>query len=91
MCICKEQIGTDGYTLWGGYWNQAYYPSRLNAFMPAQTERLQIDVPIFRMLGSDPIYQYDCGRGTFNQPVVSMEPVYKDSGGRNAISNIRVG
>ncbi|MDC2315581.1 hypothetical protein [Bacteroides stercoris] len=81
LCICKEQIGTDGYTLWGGYWNQAYYPSRLNAFMPAQTERLQIDVPIFRMLGSDPIYQYDCGRGTFNQPVVSMEPVYKDSGG----------
>ena len=28
--------GTDGYTLWGGYWNQAYYPSRLNSYMPAQ-------------------------------------------------------
>lgn len=80
-CMCKDQIGTDGYTLWGGYWSQAYYPSRLNAFMPAQTEQLQIDVPIFRMLGSDPIYQYDCGRGTYNQSVVSMEPVYKDSGG----------
>src|SRR5208337_4789727 len=23
-CNCKDQIGTDGYTLWGGYWNQAY-------------------------------------------------------------------
>ncbi len=80
-CTCKDQIGTDGYTLWGGYWNQAYYPSRNNAFMPAQTEAVQIDVPVFRMLGSDPIYQYDCGLGKFNQPVVSMEPVYKESGG----------
>lgn len=80
-CMCKDQIGTDGYTLWGGYWNQAYYPSRNNAFMPAQTKAMQIDVPVFRMLGSDPIYQYDCGLGTFNQPVVSMEPVYKESGG----------
>ena len=26
-CNCKDQIGTDGYTLWGSYWNQAYYPS----------------------------------------------------------------
>ena len=34
-CNCKDQIGTDFYTLWGGYWNQAYYPSRLNAYMPA--------------------------------------------------------
>jgi hypothetical protein len=57
-CNCKDQIGTDGYTLWGGYWNQAYYPSRLNAYMPAQTQAGQINVPIFRMLGSDPIYQY---------------------------------
>src|ERR1035441_8369248 len=22
-CNCKDQVGTDGYTLWGGYWNQA--------------------------------------------------------------------
>ena len=56
-CNCKDQVGTDGYTLWGGYWNQAYYPSRLDAYMPAQTRAGQIDVPIFRMLGSDPIYQ----------------------------------
>src|SRR6266478_2925386 len=56
-CNCKDQVGTDGYTLWGGYWNQAYYPSRLNAYMPAQTRAGQINVPIFRMLGSDPIYE----------------------------------
>ena len=80
-CNCKDQVGTDGYTLWGGYWNQAYYPSRQNAYMPAQTVKGQIPVPIFRMLGSDPIYQYDSGLGGSTQSVVSLEPVYKEGGG----------
>ena len=79
-CNCKDQIGTDGYTLWGGYWNQAYYPSRLNAYMPAQTWAGQIPVPVFRMLGSDPIYQYDDGLGNERQGVISLEPVYKHAG-----------
>lgn len=79
-CNCKDQVGTDGYTLWGGYWNQAYYPSKLNAYMPAQTESEQIPVPIFRMLGSDPMYQYDAGIGTPYQNVISLEPVYPKSG-----------
>ncbi|HEY1789706.1 MAG TPA: hypothetical protein VGJ73_16280 [Verrucomicrobiae bacterium] len=75
-CNCKDQIGTDFYTLWGGYWNQAYYPSRLNAYMPAQTRHGQINVPIFRMLGSDPIYQHGTTPG-----LISLEPVYKSGGG----------
>lgn len=79
-CNCKDQVGTDGYTLWGGYWNQAYYPSRMNAYMPAQTEDGQIPVPIFRMLGSDPIYQYDDGLGQERQGVISLEPVYEKAG-----------
>jgi hypothetical protein len=83
-CNCKDQYGTDGYTLWGGYWNQAYYPSRINAYMPAQTESKQIPVPIFRMLGSDPVRQYDDGLGTTRQGVITLEPVYKDAGGDSA-------
>jgi hypothetical protein len=75
-CNCKDQVGTDGYTLWGGYWNQAYYPSRLNAYMPAQTKAGEIKVPIFRMLGSDPIYQYGTTPGMF-----TLEPVYPAAGG----------
>ncbi|HEY4416779.1 MAG TPA: hypothetical protein VGO57_13900 [Verrucomicrobiae bacterium] len=75
-CNCKDQIGTDFYTLWGGYWNQAYYPSRLNAYMPAQTRAAQINVPVFRMLGSDPIYQHGTTPG-----LISLEPVYKNGGG----------
>lgn len=79
---CKDQVGTDGYTLWGGYWNQAYYPSKINSYMPAQTEANQTPVPVFRMLGSDPVRQYDDkGRGTNRQGVVSLEPVYKFGGG----------
>ena len=76
-CNCKDQIGTDGYTLWGGYWNQAYYPSRLNAYMPAQTSQMQINVPVFRMLGSDPIYQYGDATGG----IFTLEPVYLQAGG----------
>ncbi|HEV2455374.1 MAG TPA: hypothetical protein VGY98_14005 [Verrucomicrobiae bacterium] len=75
-CNCKDQIGTDGYTLWGGYWNQAYYPSRRNAYMPAQTKENEIRVPIFRMLGSDPIYQSGNSAGMH-----TLEPVYQDGGG----------
>lgn len=80
-CNCKDQIGTDGYTMWGGYWNQGYYPSKNNAYIPAQTEENQIPVPIFRMLGSDPIYQYYAGLGGSVQHVESLEPVYGNGGG----------
>jgi len=78
---CKDQYGTDGYTLWGGYWNQAYYPSKMNAYMPAQHAANQIPVPIFRLLGSDPIRQYDNGLGSQRQGVTTLEPVYKHAGG----------
>jgi hypothetical protein len=80
-CNCKDQYGTDGYTLWGGYWNQAYYPSKINSYMPAQHKAAQIPVPIFRMLGSDPIRQYDNGLGGSRQGVVTLEPVYAFGGG----------
>lgn len=80
-CTCRDQYGTDGYTLWGGYWNQAYYPSRLNGYMPAQTKEGQIPVPVFRMLGSDPIYQYDTSLGESAQGVITLEPVWE--AGRN--------
>lgn len=83
-CNCKDQVGTDGYTLWGGYWNQAYYPSKLNGYMPAQSQEQQISVPVFRMLGSDPIYQYDDGLGNDRQGVISLEPVYTQAGKNKA-------
>lgn len=87
-CNCKDQWGTDGYTVWGGYYNCAYYPSVNNVLCPANTLEKQINVPIFRMLGSDPIYQYDLGlaeNADFKpdecQKVCTLEPVYKYGGG----------
>ncbi len=80
-CNCKDQYGTDGYTLWGGYWANAYYPSRKNAYLPAQSEAMQIPVPVFRMLGSDPLYQYSAGVAGNGQPVITLEPVYEGIGG----------
>ena len=80
-CNCRDQWGTDGYTLWGGYYSNGYYPSCENVLCPAQTIKNQINVPVFRMLGSDPIYQYDAGlivngniRRCENQPVFTLEP-----------------
>ena len=88
FCNCKEQYGTDGYTLWGGYYGQGYYPSRSNVFLPAQNEENQIPVPLFRMLGSDPVYQYDWGMDAETgakdiQTVISLEPAYSSAGGGN--------
>lgn len=86
FCNCKEQYGTDGYTLWGGYYGQAYYPCRSNVFIPAQTKAEQMDIPVFKMLGSDQVYQYEFGRNEDlsprkSQSVITLEPVYHDAGG----------
>ncbi|MDF2543153.1 MAG: hypothetical protein K0S47_2871 [Herbinix sp.] len=90
-CNCKDQWGTDGYTLWGGYYGQGYYPSRKNSFCPAQKEENQIGTPVFRMLGSDPVYQYDLGLdsnvtgGVGVQGVVTLEPVYTAASGGGGV------
>ena len=80
-CICRDQWGTDGITLWGGYYGQGYYPSKNNILSPAQTYEEQINIPTFRMLGSCPIYQYDNGLNIDNEPaawqqVCTLEPSY---------------
>ena len=71
---CKDQWLTDGYSLWGGYYNQAYYPCKNNMFSPAQSKDEQINLPVFRMLGSDPVRQYDCAvPGDNGQGVITLE------------------
>ena len=82
-CNCKDQIGTDGYTLWGGYWNQAYYPSRVNAYMPAQTREGQIPVPVFRMLGSRQWVEWFF-RSMFEEPCLAF--AYTQAGQENSFT-----
>lgn len=74
-CICREQWGTDGTTLFGGYYNQAYYPSKNNILCPSD-KRNGVPVPVFRLLGCDPIYQYDRQLISTSGDVFTLEPVY---------------
>ena len=88
LAICRDQVNTDAYTLVGGYFNQAYYPSRRNIFTPAQTNQMQINIPVFRLLGPDPIHNYDnerhlygdinrfLNRGEKYKGCYTMEPVW---------------
>ena len=59
FAICRDQVNTDAYTMIGGYFNQAYYPSKKNIFTPAQTSEMRVNVPVFRLLGPCPIHNYD--------------------------------
>ena len=57
-CMCRDQWGIDGYSIWGGY-EPIYYPSKTNMLCPASTEENRIKMPMLRMLGPDPMYQFD--------------------------------
>lgn len=77
--ICREQHSVDAYTLWGGPYNQPYYPSKNNMMCPAQTAENQLGTPLFRLLGIDPIRGYNEYRYS-KSPALSgcatMEPVW---------------
>lgn len=86
LCYCRDQVNTDAYTFVGGYFNQAYYPSRNNMFTPASSEKTQINTPIFRLLGPDPIYNYDNGKYASEDHKggpYTMELVHDRTSGRN--------
>ena len=76
-CICRDQIATDGFNLWGGWPNGVYFPSRDNAFLPASTVENQMDIPVFRLLGPDPIYNFEANvRSGVMEGVFTMEPAW---------------
>lgn len=56
--ICREQWAMDAYTLWGGPYYGGYYPSKNNMLCPAQTQKEQINTPVFRAYVNDQIYCY---------------------------------
>jgi hypothetical protein len=88
VAICRDQVNTDAYTLVGGYFNQAYYPSKRNIFTPAQTEEFQTNVPVFRLLGPCPIHNYDNHKYSSEEllaptkkPCYTLEPSSRVMGG----------
>ncbi len=72
--ICRDQMGVDGFTLWGGYPNGMYFPSRFNENIPAQNREEQLDIPVFRLLGPDPIYNFEADVREGLQGVYTLEP-----------------
>ena len=76
FATCRDQIGVDGFTLWGGYPNGPYYPSRDNENVPAQTEAAQIPAPVFRLLGPDPIYNFEAEVRDDIPGVYTLEPAW---------------
>ena len=88
LCICRDQTNTDAYSLVGGYFNGAYYPSRKNIFTPAQTAGNSLGIPVFRLLGPDPIHNYDGKKFISNEAedescvMWTLEPVW--FAGKNA-------
>lgn len=74
---CRDQMGTDGFTLWGGWPNGVYYPSRQNENLPAQAPANQLPVPVFRLLGPDPIYNFEQNlRPDLYGMVFTLEPAW---------------
>ncbi len=79
FAVCRDQIATDGFTIWGAP-IAGYYPSKNNCWSPAVHKKNQIDAPILRMLGQDPIHYYEIeytlpNGQVLNQPD-TMEPVW---------------
>lgn len=79
FAVCRDQVATDGFTIWGAP-IAGYYPSKLNAWSPAVHRNAQIDAPVLRMLGQDPVYGYDSrvpdGKGGYGASLVTMEPAW---------------
>ena len=84
--ICRDQMGVDGFTLWGGWPNGMYYPSKKNGFIPAQTIEEQISIPMFRLLGPDPIYNFEADVREGLQGVYTLEPSWLAGRDPNFIS-----
>lgn len=58
-----DQYTTDGYQVWGQYWSTPFYPSKLNALMPAQSEEQKMGVVTMQWATRDPYNGY--GHGVF--------------------------
>lgn len=59
----SDQYTTDGYQVWGQYWSTPFYPSKLNALVPAQSEEQKLGIITMQWATRDPLNGY--GNGVF--------------------------
>jgi hypothetical protein len=58
-----DQFSTDGYQVWGQYWSIPFYPSKVNALMPSQSEDQKSGIVTIQWAHRDPFNGY--GNGVF--------------------------
>lgn len=67
--ITREQYETDSYTLYGGIFNQPYYPSKDHPMIPADSPKNKLNLIIVRQTISDLIQNYGSQKAYFtSQP-----------------------
>lgn len=55
---CADQFETDGYHLWGQYWNAPFYPNKFHAGMPANNTQSKLDLVTIQWAFRDPLNGY---------------------------------
>lgn len=71
--ICRDQLSTDGFSLYGGH-NGIYFPSKNNLFFPSNSRENQLNVSAFRIISPDPIYNFEIGVRDNLFGVYTLEP-----------------
>lgn len=59
--VVADQFSTDDYQVWGLYFSSPYYPSKLNALVPAQSKDSKIGVVAIQWAIRDPFNAYGPG------------------------------
>lgn len=76
----SDQFSTDGYQVWGQYWSSPFYPSKVNALMPAQSEEQKIGVVTLQWAPRDPFNGYGSGAFESTYSVQSNDYMLHDLG-----------
>ncbi|MBI4157233.1 hypothetical protein HY502_00065, partial [Candidatus Woesebacteria bacterium] len=53
-----DQYSTDGYQVWGGFWQAPFYPSKFHAGIPAQSQEVKLDIVTIQWAARDPFNGY---------------------------------
>lgn len=68
----SDQFSLDEYTVWGTYWSLPYYPSKINAAIPAKNGQDKLDVVMLRWAARDPLNGFE-SPGTLKNSLYSVQ------------------
>lgn len=72
-----DQLSTDGYEVWGGYWSTPFYPSKNHTGIPAGTLDSKLDIVELEWAPRDPLNGYkDSKYSTQDYPLMGQDFSY---------------